>query len=152
MEDKSPCILHSECHGSWWPGDWRIQGISNHGIELAIREYCSIYTRRMKQQQQRRRRRRWQQRQQWQKHKNKTKIGKCCCVYYKSIQLCVPRLLTVRDCFQSTKCRMYSILNWSMSAHRVLEVTFIIKVPFHWKVLDYNNPILCPWHFSSNVL
>ena len=34
--NPSSCIthLHSQYHGCWWPGDARIQGISNHDIDL----------------------------------------------------------------------------------------------------------------------
>ena len=34
VEDKGPCILHTEHYDSWWHDDERRQGISNYGIDL----------------------------------------------------------------------------------------------------------------------
>ena len=33
---KDLCILLSQYHGCWWPGDTRSQGISSHDIDLVI--------------------------------------------------------------------------------------------------------------------
>ena len=45
MEDKAPCILHSQYHGCWWPDDTRSQIISSHGIDLNLPEYSYSSTR-----------------------------------------------------------------------------------------------------------
>ena len=34
MEDKDMFIQHSYCHGCWWLGDTKSQGISSHGIDI----------------------------------------------------------------------------------------------------------------------
>ena len=40
MEDKHLLILCIQYHGCWWPGNTRIQGISEDDIELMWMEYC----------------------------------------------------------------------------------------------------------------
>ena len=49
LKDKNPFILHCQYHGSWWPGDTRIQGISSHAIDLILLEYSSFSIRRLSQ-------------------------------------------------------------------------------------------------------
>ena len=41
------CIPRSQYHGSWCPGEGRIQGISSHGIGLVFLEYSSFSTTRV---------------------------------------------------------------------------------------------------------
>ena len=48
MDDKDLPTLHSQYHGCWCPGDTSRQGISSHSIDLAITEYSTLNTRRVK--------------------------------------------------------------------------------------------------------
>ena len=34
---RGPFVLYNQCHGCWWPGDTRSQGISSHGIDYFFR-------------------------------------------------------------------------------------------------------------------
>ena len=45
LEDQGLFILHTQYHCCWCPGDTRSQGISSHGIDLAIPEYSRLSTR-----------------------------------------------------------------------------------------------------------
>ena len=44
MEDKVPLLLYSQYHGSWWHCHVSSQGISRHGDDLSIVEYCDFST------------------------------------------------------------------------------------------------------------
>ena len=46
-QDKNLFILHSKCHGCWWLGDARSQGISSHGIDLVHQVKSSLSARRV---------------------------------------------------------------------------------------------------------
>ena len=43
----SRAVLLSQCHGFWWPGDERSQGISNHDIEPVLQKYFVLNPRRV---------------------------------------------------------------------------------------------------------
>ena len=47
VEDDDPCILHSQYHGHWWPGDARSQYISSRGINLVSLQYSGFTPRRV---------------------------------------------------------------------------------------------------------
>ena len=47
VEDKDLIIWQSQYHGYWWPVDSRSQGISSHGIDLALLKYLSRSTRKV---------------------------------------------------------------------------------------------------------
>ena len=44
LNDKKLVILHSQYHGCWWPGEARSQGISRHGIDLALTQNIPVST------------------------------------------------------------------------------------------------------------
>ena len=41
-ENKDLCILHSQYHGCWCPGDTMSHGINSHGIDLVHINYSNI--------------------------------------------------------------------------------------------------------------
>ena len=48
MKDTDQLTQDSQYNGCWWPGDPRSQGISSHGIDIVILEYCSFSPRSVK--------------------------------------------------------------------------------------------------------
>ena len=48
MQNKDSFIVHRQYHGSWWPGEARNQGISNHGIDQILTEYPGLGARKVR--------------------------------------------------------------------------------------------------------
>ena len=42
MIGKFPFVLHSQYNGGWWPGDARIQNITDHEIDVILPEYSVL--------------------------------------------------------------------------------------------------------------